>query len=265
MKRREFLRQAIGASLAAGGASLAPLSAWGQVCQPASMPRTLVNFMLHGGADLRFLFMPAPNHQDALYLQRLWPARRALYDDSYSDYVQMFEQEYLLTSDPSSGLDFGISRHAGWLKTEFDAGRVAVVANAFCSRNRRHDQSILNADAGLPDLDVLNFDRSGWGGRLVEYLAAAGRDGMNAVEIGPSVSTFNKGSMPGSRLHQVVHAQDMRDISLAGADPQDPGAARSIMSRALSAYYKGRAPEVAIEKTTGLALPRVLQSSRRHS
>lgn len=245
MRRRDFLRKAIGLSLAAGGASIAPLSAWGQACESSVMPRTLVNFMLHGGADLRYLFMPAPSHFDSLYLQRIWPARRALYGNEYANYAQMFDQEYLLTTDPVSGLEFGVSRHAGWLKSEFDAGRVAVIANAVCSQNRRHDQSILNADTGLPNLEILNFDRSGWGGRLVEYLAAAGRDGTNAVEIGPSVSTFNKGSQPGSRLNQVVHAQDMRDISLAAADPDNPGSARSVLSRALSAYYKGRGPEVA--------------------
>jgi uncharacterized protein (DUF1501 family) len=244
MKRRDFLRRSMYASLAAAASAGLPLRAMGMECRLVDLPRTLVNFMMQGGADLRFLFMPAPNHPDSAYLDLLWPARRVLYEDAYANYEQMFDNEYLLTSDPKSGRAFGIYRRAAWLKEQFDAGNVAVVANAYCSRNRRHDQSILNADVGEPDLEILNFDRAGWGGRLVEYLG----NGANSVELGDSVSTFNKGSVRGARLEQVVHAQDMRDIALASPDGNSPATRRNILARALRAYYDVRGQEALAEK-----------------
>lgn len=245
MKRRDFLLAAAAASLAGGAGlgSLGPRQALAQdavpvtACTTSDLPRTVVNVMLQGGADFRFLFMPAPSHPDGTYLDAVWNARRRLYDGAYGDYETLFDHEYLLATDPLSGLEFGIARSAAWLHQEFEAGRVAVVANAFCSRNRRHDQSILNADAGEPDLDVLNFDRNGWGGRLVE---AIGQD-TNAVELGSSVSVFSKGSLPGERLKRVVHAEDLRDMALAGTSPDSArGSRRNVLARALNAWYEGR-------------------------
>lgn len=244
--RRTFLRRALTASLAAGVVAGRPglLFAQDQACGPQDMPRTLVNVMLQGGADFRYLFMPSPGHPDTNYLSLLWTARRPLYDEAYSDYEQMFEGEYLLTTDPQSGQEFGIHKQAAWLQGQFNEGRLAVVANAYCGRNRRHDQSILNADAGEPDFSILNFDRDGWGGRLVELLGGA----ANSVELGNSVSTFNKGTAQGNRLARVLHAQDMRALALPEADADAPASRRSILARALRAYYEARGPEVNANK-----------------
>ena len=183
MNRRNFLRKSIFAAVAVGASSSIPLSALAMECQIVETPRTLVNLMLQGGADLRFLFMPAPNHPNNSYRDLAWAARRSLYEAGYENYQQMFDNEYLLATDPTTGFQFGIYRRAAWLKEQFELGRVAVVANAYCSRNRRHDQSILNADVGEPDLDVLNFERAGWGGRLVEFLG----DGANSVELASEI------------------------------------------------------------------------------
>ncbi len=244
MKRREFLRQSLLASLAAGVTLSRPTRALGAECQLVDMPRTLVNVMLQGGADLRFLFMPSPGHFDNTYINLTWEARRSLYTEDYTNYTQMFENEYSPVIDPVSGLAFGIHKQAGWLKTQFEANNVAIVCNAYCSRNRRHDQSILNADAAVPNLSHLNFDRNGWGGRLVEHLGG----GINSVELGEQVSTFNKGSIAGNRLQRVVHAQDMRDFALASPDEEGSATPRNIMARALRAYYDTRAQETALEK-----------------
>ena len=123
-------------------------------------------------------------------------------------------------------------------------GNVAIVANAHCSLNRRHDQSILNAEVGEPGYTQLNGDRDGWGGRLIEYIGS----GANAVEIGGSISTFNKGSIEGSRLAQVVHAQDTRNISLPSTANGNSTNQGHVVTRALKSYYAGRGPEVATEK-----------------
>lgn len=245
MKRREFLARsaAAGAGLGLAAAWSWPLRALADGCEVVDLPRTLVNVMLQGGADFRFLFMPSPAHPSPGYLDAIWSARRALYDGAYADYQQMFDNEYLAVTDPRSGLPFGIHNSAGWLASEFQAGRVAIVANAYCSRNRRHDQSILNADAGEPDLAQLQFDRDGWGGRLAEQLAGA----PNVVELGSSVSVFGKGSLPGQRLARVVHAEDMRDLALAGTDQGPAVSRRNVMARALHAWYEARGAEVPAE------------------
>lgn len=238
MKRRDFLIRCglVGVAGGLGASPLMPRRVLADACIQADLERTVVNLMLQGGADFRFLFMPAPGHPDTEYVNAIWSARRGLYDSEYPTYSAMFENEYLLTQDPLGGYPFGIAQSAGWLQAEFEAGNVAVIANAFCSQNRRHDQSILNADAGVPDLEGLNFDRDGWGGRLVEAIG----DGRNAVELGSSVSVFSKGTTPGQRLAQVIHAQDMRDMSLAGTDPQvQPGSQRNSLARALNAWYGG--------------------------
>lgn len=245
MKRRALLNQFALAALAGGAGlgGLLPRRALAQdvtedmACASVDLQRTVVNVMLQGGADFRFLFMPAPNHPDGDYLAELWDARRGLYNGDYPDYNAMFDNEYLAVADPLGGPDFGIARSAAWLQSEFVAGNVAVVANAVCSTNRRHDQSILNADAGMPALDVLNFDRDGWGGRLVEAIG----EGANAVELGGAVSVFSKGTEAGARLRQVVHAEDLRDMALAGVNPnQSLGSRRNVLARALNAWYEGR-------------------------
>lgn len=245
MRRREFIHHSLLASAAAGLGGGLPSFVLGAACPVSDLPRTLVNVMLQGGADLRFLFMPAPSHPDTDYVNMLWSARRGLYDNAYNSYQEMFDNEYLLTQDQGGGFEFGIFNGCGWLQSEFNAGHVAVIANAYCSRNRQHDQSILNADAGIPSLEQLSFDRNGWGGRLSEYM-----DGQpNVVELGQSVSVFSKGSTPGARLNKVIHAEDMRDMALRGIDPQSPASSQhNVLARALHAWYNARGIEVQQEK-----------------
>lgn len=244
MRRREFIRNSTLASIAAGGQLGLPGLGFAQSCPVVDLPRTVVNVMLQGGADFRFMFMPSPGHADSDYVDMIWAARQAIYDSAYQSYQEMFDSEYDLVTDPLAGLQFGIHAQAGWLRSEFEAGRVAVVANAFCSRNRRHDQSILNADAGEPEMSQLIFDRDGWGGRLVEQIDGA----PNVVELGQRVSVFSKGSMPGSRLGAVVHAEDMRDMALAGVDSGAAGSRRNVLARALHGWYEARGVETAAEQ-----------------
>ena len=246
MRRREFIQTSLLASVAAGLGNSLPVYALGDNCPVTALPRSLVNVMLRGGADLRFLFMPSPSHPDSAYVNMLWSARRDLYDAAYNSYQEMFDNEYLPTVDQRNGFEFGIFKRCDWLRSEFEEGRVAVVANAYCSRNRRHDQSVLNADAGIPGLTQLNFDRDGWGGRLVEQI----NDQPNTVELGQSISVFSKGSTPGARLDKVIHTQDMRDMALTGVDPQSrAGSRRNVLARALNAWYDARSIEVIQEKS----------------
>ena len=250
IKRREFLRRSMltGAVAGAGLSTMAmPLRALAS-CDVVDVPRTLVNLMFYGGIDSRFVFMPAPSHYDALYLSELWTAREDLYPSAaaYPDYLAMFTNEYDPVTDPLSGLEFGIHKSCGWLTQEFVNGRVAVVANSVCSKNRRHDQSQLNANLGEPGFNDLYYNRSGWGGRLVEQMGAS-----NTVEVSHEISVFGNGSLDGERLKNVIHAKNMRDIALPNVNPDwSVTDRRNVLTRALKSYYEARGSEVASDTSS---------------
>jgi uncharacterized protein (DUF1501 family) len=210
-------------------------------CSTIDMPRTLVNLMLYGGMDSRFVFMPAPGHSNATYLEKIWEARKGLYPTAYADYQSMFDAEYDLVSDKKDpDFEFGVFKGCGWLTSEFEAGRVAIVANSFCSRNRRHDQSQLNANLGLPEFGDLVYNQSGWGGRLVEQIA-----GANTVELGHEISVWGNGSIEGERLKNVIHAKNTRDIALPSVNPdRSLTDRRNVLTRALKSYYEARGSEL---------------------
>ncbi len=207
------------------------------------MPRTLVNLMLYGGADFRYLFAPDPAY-DPGYVDQYWTARRSLYNGSYSTYADMFSVEYTQVTDPLTGThNFGIHNSAGWLASEFTAGNVAVISNTYGSLNRRHDHSQLIVQAGDLTAGITDYDREGWGGRLVENLTGA----PNVVELSGEVQIFCKGSEANHRLAKVIHAEDAREIGLPsaaiGGTSMD-----DAQIRALKAYYSARGIEIDTEK-----------------
>lgn len=252
MKRRELLSKMALATMAAGVAPLSyPMRALAAECSPIPLiPQTLVNVMLNGGADLRFLFMPAPGTLEQGHEDLIFASRRNMYASSRNNagmtYSEMFSLEY---EKPSESSVFGIHKSCGWLTEQYKVGNVAIVANAYCSRNRRHDQSIINADAGDPEFNELVHDRDGWGGRLIEAIDPGGNGTANAVELGGSISVFNKGRTEGNRLAQVIHAQNVRDIALPDVSETGGGTGkRDVLIRALKGYYSARGQEVLSEK-----------------
>ncbi len=247
LKRRDFLKNSLYASMAAGaGLGLSLPARALAACTAVPMPRTLVNIMLYGGMDSRFIFMPAPNHDAQVgsttdYLNKLWVARANLYGIAYPSYQDLFTANYDLVTDAGSGFQFGVYKRCGWLKAEFDAGRAAVIANSFCSKNRRHDQSQLNANVGEPAFSGLIYDRDGWGGRLAEQLGTA-----NTVELSREISVFGNSTVAGQRLDNVIHAQNTRDIALPNIrTDRNVGDDRNVMTRALKSYYQARGLETA--------------------
>jgi uncharacterized protein (DUF1501 family) len=253
MKRRELIKSMAAASLAAGvGGMSYPMSAKAAAedCVPAAVPdieNTLVNFMLNGGADLRFLFMPAPGELSQSHEDLIFASRREMFaltrgETNTVNYQTFFDSYYISPiNDPS----FGILRECGWLIQQFEDNRVAIISNAVCSKNRRHDQSIINANAGRPDFNELIYDIDGWGGRLVKEIGPS----ANAVELGGAITVFSQGPIAGSRLDQVIHAQNTRDIALPAVGVS--AGRRDILTRALKSYYQARGEEVALEKPNG--------------
>ena len=68
MKRREFVRRTMLASALAGTGMSLPMSSMAATCTLETRSRTLVNLMLCGGMDSRFIFMPSPCHFSSEYV-----------------------------------------------------------------------------------------------------------------------------------------------------------------------------------------------------
>lgn len=248
LSRRQFLRRLVAGSAIMAGLPLLP----GATLQAAgTVPRTLINLMLYGGADLRYLFAPDPLSANPVYVQQYWQARRALYDGSYSDYASMYTAEYTTVGSSPS---FGILNSCGWLISEYMAGNVCIVANSYGSLNRSHDHSQLIINAGELNAPRTLLDRDGWGGRVAEHLGGL----TNVLELSRSVSTFCKGTDPSARLKRVVHAKDTREMTLPQADPASSRSDDNLI-RAINAYYRARGTEIASEKPTDWPYRKIFQ------
>ncbi len=117
MKRRDFLKNALGTSaiLGLGATGLTPRLA--NAIAPAGFPRTLINVMLLGGADLRYLFVPEPG---SAYADKFWEARSSIYRSTaqnqakYPSYADVWADLYQTTTNVN-GTRFGIHGYDAWL------------------------------------------------------------------------------------------------------------------------------------------------------
>ena len=251
MKRRDFLRGSIvsggAATVASVGLSLPFKQAFAATAPTSVTKRSVVNTMLLGGADLRFLFVPEPG---SAYAEKFWQARKRLYQvttedqTNYDTYEKVWSAFYLPTT--SNGLTFGIHKNAAWLKTQFDLGNVAIIANVVASENRRHDHSQLIMHTGDVFADQYILDRDGWGGRLVNSIAA----NANVVAMSHDVSIYCNGPSVANRLAQVIHMRDSRDFALPGPN-ENATSHRSVLARALKSYYEKKGAQVENEITKG--------------
>ena len=133
----------------------------------------------------------------------------------------------------------------------YDAGKVAIVANAYGSNNRRHDHSQLIMLTGDTEVGRTDYNRNGWGGRLVEAINDAGSPfPANVVSMAGEVPIFCFGDNVQNRLEHVVHAPDTRAFGFnEGSSNQNNNSA--IMARALSSYYGAKGAEVAATEPDG--------------
>lgn len=244
MKRRSFLK-GISGYAALYGTGLGASFSFSDV-QALGAQRTLVNIMLVGGADFRFLLAPSPG---TAYADIFWSARKSLYrytstDQAvYNTYDDVWNDLYLPVN--YAGSTFGIHKNADWLKEQFDMGNVAIISNVVGSTNRRHDHSRLILNTGNLDTGRLDTDHSGWGGRLASALG-----NTNVISAAGSVPVFCNSNNPGNRNENVVHIKNSRNYALPGEDGVVISD-QSIIARALQDYYNARGQEVETEITKG--------------
>ena len=255
MERRNFLKSIFYTSVVSGAGLVLPSTGAFAFTTGTPIPRTLVNLMLLGGADLRFLFIPHPD--DPLpgtgYINKFWEKRSSLYPAGYENYSDLFNgnsatgvDALYLETTYSVGLKtfrFGIHKSAAWLRQQFLDGNVAIVSNAYGSTNRRHDHSQLISYAGDRDTEQFIYDRSGWGGR---FSAAIGAE-TNVVPVSHDVSPFCNSISTSDRLDQVVHVRDSRNFALPEEDiiNRTENDRRNVLARSLKAFYETGPDEIA--------------------
>lgn len=246
MKRRHFLQSMLYGTAVAGPLSglLLPSRLTYAAVSGNPLQRTLINTMLLGGADLRYLFAPAPG---TAYADKFWQKRQNIYKlteaekNRYLTYDDLWQDHYepVVASD---GSVFGIHKSASWLRQQYEASNVAIIANVIASGNRRHDHSQLIMHTG--DLQTSQFllDRDGWGGRLLNSMPTPSQ--ANIIAMSHDVGIYCNSTNPANRLDHTIHMRDSRNFSLPEADAAAPLAPNSIMARALKAYYGKRGEEV---------------------
>ncbi len=267
MKRRDFIKNIFYTSSAAtitGTASMVPFSnAYADKRYGEFFARTLVDVMLLGGADLRYMLVPHPDEATTkTYATKFWEKRKSLYNTydnvnkvtrkyaSYADVWNGDSTQPVLTPQYDmaeyNGFKFGFHKKANWLKNEFVKGNVAIVCNVYGSTNRRHDHSQLIMHTGDPTTNQFVYDRDGWGGRLAGVIGA----NANVVPVSSGVPPFANTTNASNRLDQVVHVKDSRNFALPSGNA-NPTSAQSILGRSLKAYYEKHGAEIDAKIASG--------------
>jgi uncharacterized protein (DUF1501 family) len=207
----------------------------------AAPSRFVINLMFAGGADLRHLFVPDPARLPD-YAAAFWKARAAMsaQDSAFATYQTVYANEY--TPISLSGQTFGVHKAAGWLIDQLRAGKVAIVANVSGSDNRGHEHSQLIWRTGDPTVSPWDYDRDGWGGRLVYTLA-----GANAVTVSLRPSVFAQGIEPGVRNARAIHIPAPRNYAL---DESNSGPLSGLVAKSLSQYYAAKRQDAAAMPAT---------------
>lgn len=242
MDRREFLKSSAAYILASGGVLSLP-SLLRAAPSPVGGP-IVVNIVLDGGADFRHWFVP-PVAGD--YGAAYWKARALSHGVSANAIA--YQTRYTTAYDEVAGVGgkFGIIKKAGWLKSMYDAGNVAIINSTIGSKDRNHSHSLLVLESGDLKTGEHDFDRDGWGGRLAKAV------GGNVISMTPQVRRFCNGPHTTNALSHdnriVVSAADSRDFGLYSYEhnlskTDYKYSQQAIMSRALSGYYAAKRPHI---------------------
>ncbi|MCA9520004.1 MAG: DUF1501 domain-containing protein [Myxococcales bacterium] len=242
MNRRDFIKSALLGGIAMG-ASIPLLRPRTSRAEPVPDydKRVLVNLVLEGGPDFRHLLVPEFSSDKESFGYKYWTSRSRSHRIAASnDRMESRWNEYLRTE--YAGTIFGIHPKAEWLKSYFDAGKVALVNNVLHSRTRDHAHSLLVLQSGDYNTGPHDLARDGWGGRLAK--ACNG----NVVSMTRNQLMFCNGPHPSNpKDHDnsmVISAGDTRNFALY-SDPKlasEPGntGTNAVLSRALRSYYQAK-------------------------
>ncbi len=240
MQRRNFLQQ-LGLGLGAG----LSLPSFSKAAE--SNACNLVNLFCAGGPDFRHLLAPRYSSNSNDYGYHYWNSRAS----SFSTAANASSLQTLSNSfshfDIGNGQQFGINPIAGWLASEYEAGRVAIVNNVFGTRSRNHSHASRVFESGQHWVLPENRQVSGWGGRLAQ------EKGESILSLTSNVRTFCYGEhATDPLLHDntsVISMSRSKSWGLYKPDSliENPSATgyRNVTSRALENYYKAKRKELA--------------------
>ncbi len=248
MKRRNFIKLSANvAFLLAFSGVYTPLRA-----EDSSVEKVVVNLMLDGGPDFRYLIVPAYIEDDEgntdEYTVDFWQARASIWNaNTESELKEAYTEHY--DDVTISGYACGVLKKCKWLIDEIDANNVAIINNVIASTNRNHHHSQVILEHGSTSANEYNLDVSGWAGRAAKELGANVISLTREVRLvcnGPHATDLNR--------HDnscVIVNYDSRDGGLYSYDTQadlDNGSNNyqwshaGIIGRALQSYYKSKRP-----------------------
>lgn len=196
MDRREFLRRstALGTAGLAGALELLPLAARAQTTDY----KALVCVFLYGGVDGNNVLVPTDTAGYAAYSKVRTAASN----------IQLTQAELLPIAPvaPNTYSSFGLHPSLPALKTLFDSGKLAFVANvgvltqptskADYTAGRRPDNLFSHSDqqSEWQSAVATGISRTGWGGRLGDKIAAATGQGFPVITSTAGVTLYVTGA-----------------------------------------------------------------------
>ena len=243
MKRRDFIHYTLLSSAALGAASVLGRA---RADVPVNDKRVLLFLMLRGGPDFRHLIAPPYSADAASYGGTYWRNRWRSHSigSSEADWQARWENDYLPVT--AGATSFGILNKCGWLKTQFDAGNVAVINNTLASTTRDHHHSEIVFESGDRNAGPNDRSRDGWGGRLAQTVEG------RVVSMTGDVRLFCNGAHgTDPKQHDnsdVISTHNTREMALFRPESlvEDPAARNSqaVLSRALESYYLAKRAEM---------------------
>lgn len=240
LNRREFLMKmppALAALYSLSG--FLPSRAFGAVPSITNKFLTMVN--LNGGPDMRHLFAPKPSSTPGTAGFAYWTHRSSVYGigNDYNSWNNAFNSLY--TPMTSNGVTFGFMNEAGWLKRQWDLGRVAIINNVYSTNSRDHISGDEIIQQGYTDLSSTDRDRDGFGGRIAKA--------VNANVVGLHGATpFCWAPHPTNQLthtlDRVIPISNARDMGFYESNARRvnriDNSSDSVVERALENFYQGR-------------------------
>ncbi len=248
-QRRQFLSNSLYGVGASALRPILPALAMSTISQrafaqnaPVIANPILANVNLEGGPDFRHLFVPEYSSDQNSYGYAYWAHRYNSHGigESPAAWAARWSTDYDLVV--SGGTRFGILKKAGWLKTMWDLGKVAIINNVLGSEDRDHHRSSIIYETGVLTATKGQVARDGWGGRLSNGLNA------NIVSLSHNVKQFcfgpDSNNAESHTIDRIISARDSRNLGLFVSAEKTASIAstssRAIMDRSLTSYFAAK-------------------------
>ncbi|MBK7055026.1 MAG: DUF1501 domain-containing protein [Leptospiraceae bacterium] len=250
ISRKQFLKYA---ALATAGLSLSDklkITAELEAASLSATGKTLIHVLLEGGPDFLHLIVPKPSSDTTSYGYKYWNNRtktvsRGTEVANPNSWVNAYSKDYqefnldgqtfgVLKGDSGSNIGYN-----GWLISQIQAGKVAIICNVKHSSSRDHSNSLMVAQTGLYASNPLQTSVQGWGGQLINALGQASTPRLLSMTYG--LRQFC--STSSSATNKAVSFSDSRKFGLtrtADLGTESNTDLRFKRARAMQTYLQAR-------------------------